>query len=333
MQFKHALRFESILCRHIGLLVIVMVLTCMSSSQAMAAWVRVESGTLAWLRSVYLLDEKHGWAVGSGGTFLITEDGGVSWKQIGKITNHILRDVYFFDERRGWLLCERDRFASGTQPLSYLLKTEDGGYTWERFDIDSANSRLVRLVFSKGGSGLAIGEAGSVWQLLDDGVSWKRQDVPTSYLLLGGQFLSDSWRVLVGGGGTILMWKGGDGWTSFETGPKTKERINSVYFVDREHGWMVGTGGQIFATLDGGRTWSTQRSGISNPLKDVYFADLRRGFAVGDGGRIIETSDGGRTWLSQVTGVKGTLERLAFSGRSGLAVGHGGSILRYTSDE
>jgi photosystem II stability/assembly factor-like uncharacterized protein len=288
---------------------------------------------LAWLRSVFFLNERSGWAVGSGGTFLITSDGGETWKQFGKITNDTLRDVHFFDERRGWLLCERDRYTSGKLSLSYMLKTEDGGATWERFDLDGAGDRLVRFAFSSDGFGLAMGEGGAVWQLQEDGISWIRKELPIRYLILDGQFLADSNGVLVGGGGTVLISKGKDEWLPSETGPKTKGRLNSVFFLNESLGWTVGTNGQIHRTDDGGRSWTAQASGLTTTLFDVHFTDSRRGFAVGESGKILETTDGGRTWNPQVIGVRGMLERLAFVGRIGVAVGHGGLIIRYTPDQ
>src|SRR5689334_6556403 len=39
-----------------------------------AAWTRQRSGTMAWLRAVYFLDQNHGWVAGSGGTLLETGD-------------------------------------------------------------------------------------------------------------------------------------------------------------------------------------------------------------------------------------------------------------------
>lgn len=301
--------------------------------ESQAAWTRVESGTLAWLRSVFFLNESSGWAVGSGGTFLITSNGGKTWKQIGRITNDTLRDVYFFDERHGWLLCERDRYTSGKLSLSYLLKTEDGGATWERLDLDGVGDRLVRFAFAKDGSGVAMGEGGAIWQLQGDGVSWIRKELPIRYLILDGQFLTDSRSVLVGGGGTVLISKEKDEWVPSEQGPNTKSRLNSVFFLNENLGWTVGTNGQIYKTDNGGRSWISQASGLTSTLVDVYFADSQRGFVVGESGRILETSDGGATWISQFTGVRGIFERVAFVGRTGVAVGHGGLIMRYSIDK
>src|SRR6185436_5571358 len=43
-------------------------------------WARQRAGTMAWLHSVYFLDQNRGWAIGSKGTLLQTIDGGNTWK-------------------------------------------------------------------------------------------------------------------------------------------------------------------------------------------------------------------------------------------------------------
>jgi len=324
---------QKVLIRYKAFVVALFLLSLTATVESRSEWIRVESGTLAWLRSVYFLNENKGWAVGSAGTFLITADGGITWKQIGKITNDTLRDVYFSDERRGWLLCERDRYSAGAMPVSYFLKTEDAGATWERIDLDGAEDRLVRIFFSKSGTGFGLGEGGAVWELLSDGVTWQRKQLPTRYLILDGQFISDSKRILVGGGGTVLVSDGSGGWVQSDRGPRTKERLNSVFFLNEDTGWIVGSNGCIYATKDRGQNWYEQTSGLKSTLFDVVFSDLQRGFAVGDGGRIIETTDGGHSWQSKVSGVKGVLERIAFAGRTGAAVGHGGLIMRHIPNQ
>ena len=137
------------------------------------------------------------------------------------------------------------------------------------------------------------------------------------------------WPLLLAAGRWPRWWE----WIASEQGPSTKGRLNSVFFLNRSLGWVVGTNGRIYATTDGGRSWSPRASSVTNTLFDVYFADPQRGFAVGESGRIIETADGGQTWRPQVTGVRGVFERLAFAGRTGIAVGHGGLIMRYLPDQ
>ena len=44
-------------------------------------------------------------------------------------------------------------------------------------------------------------------------------------------------------------------------------------FVDGNHGWMVGLGGVIAHTADGGATWTPQTSGTAAALLGVSFVD------------------------------------------------------------
>jgi photosystem II stability/assembly factor-like uncharacterized protein len=60
----------------------------------------------------------------------------------------------------------------------------------------------------------------------------------------------------------------------------------------------VGQWGVILATVDGGETWTLQRSdtSIDQPLFSVYFKDARRGWAVGLWSLLLVTEDGGHAW-------------------------------------
>src|SRR5438270_14026305 len=58
---------------------------------APAAWTRQPTGTMAWLRGVYFLDQNRGWVAGSGGTLLETIDGGQNWRRLHPLTKDNLR--------------------------------------------------------------------------------------------------------------------------------------------------------------------------------------------------------------------------------------------------
>ena len=51
-------------------------------------------------------------------------------------------------------------------------------------------------------------------------------------------------------------------------------RIASVYFLDAEHAWAVGSGGSIYHTTDGGQTWERQLGEQQrNDFREVLFYD------------------------------------------------------------
>ena len=107
---------------------------CLLPSAHGSIWSRQSSGTMAWLHAVYFLNQQHGWVAGSGGTLLETRDGGDTWKKVLTLTRDKLDDVYFADERIGWLVAERDmlKLKTNDEARSYLLKTEDGGFSWRQ---------------------------------------------------------------------------------------------------------------------------------------------------------------------------------------------------------
>jgi photosystem II stability/assembly factor-like uncharacterized protein len=78
--------------------------------------------------------------------------------------------------------------------------------------------------------------------------------------------------------------------------------IYDAIFADANIGYVVGTGGLIMKTTDGGATWSHQTSGTTVTLWDVDFIDANTGYAVGTSGTILKTTDGGNVWSSSTYG-------------------------------
>jgi photosystem II stability/assembly factor-like uncharacterized protein len=74
-----------------------------------------------------------------------------------------------------------------------------------------------------------------------------------------------------------------------------------VFFVDESTGWVVGVGGSIYKTTDGGVSWKAQNSGIKADLSALYFMDANVGFAAGDSLRFLKTTNGGATWVPVTT--------------------------------
>ncbi len=238
------------------------------ASAATSGWTRQSSGTMAWLHSVFFLNQNKGWAVGSKGVFLTTVDGGKTWQLKTRPTEDALRDVYFADDQNGWLVCETNVYElkAKDEPLAYLMNTSDGGSTWKRVNIPDAdvNTRLVRAVFTHGGRGWVFGEGGALFATRDAGETWVRLRIPTRHLLLGGTFIDEDRGWLVGAGATI-----------------------DVKFLSALEGWAVGNEGTVIHTSDGGLQWTIEAGSTRHPLERVFFTDREHGWAVGFGGTIV----------------------------------------------
>jgi len=301
---------------------------------ARADWTRQNLNTLAWLQDVYFLDERTGWIVGSGGTYLATTDGGVTWKKEKNFTGDTIRQVYFTDEQTGWLLCERDLYTLGTNSPSYLLKTINGGVYWERIEFaDSQRKRVTRFFFTKNGAGLAIGEGGALFAVTNDKKIWKRMPSPVRYLMSDGIFTDDSNGTIVGAGGSILFTDdAGLSWTKASVIGGAETKLNAVFFVNQKTGWTVGSGGKVFQTVNG-KTWREQKTNVAVDLTDVFFSNTAEGWAVGNEGTILHTTTAGNIWTAINSETKHKLERIFFTGKKGWAVGFGGTILSYDENQ
>jgi len=319
-----------------------------AAAHGLASWRRQKTGTLAWLRAVFFVDGRRGWAVGGRGALLSTADGGATWAPAKPPTEDNLRDAFFVGPHTGWLVCEREFFKLATkeEPRAYLLKTEDGGATWARVEAagPDVDARLVGVRFADAEHGWAFGELGAVYATSDGGRTWARQRVPTRHLLLGAHFQDARRGWLAGAGSTLLQTSdGGATWTPGQvasqppTSPPQQSpsvRFNAVTFVGASRGWAAGSGGAVYATSDGGRNWARQSTGVGADLYDVKFLDEREGWAAGAAGTLIHTTDGGRNWSAEESGTRQTLERLFFAGRArGWAVGFGGTIIGFVNRE
>jgi photosystem II stability/assembly factor-like uncharacterized protein len=106
-----------------------------------------------------------------------------------------------------------------------------------------------------------------------------------------------------------------------------------VSFADANTGMIVGDGGAIYRSMDGGATWVQQSTGIPADYHSVSFIGPDIATVVG-GRTIARTMDGGRTWTPQ-TGSGGGL--FGYFGvhfadaNHGTIVGDGGTILHTTS--
>lgn len=310
---------------------ILVLLICLIGFQtARADWVKHNANTLAWLHDIYFFNETRGLIAGSNGTLLETKDGGKSWTKRKNFTDDKLRQIYFSDDYSGWLLCERDIFNRGANSVSYLMKTSDGGESWEKVEFKNAGrSRITKIFFNQKGKGIAIGESGALFELQTDG-TWEKSPSPIRYLLLDGIFSDDSHGVIVGaGGGVYFTEDAGANWNQANIFGDRSAKFNAVFFADRKNGWAVGAQGKIFQTVSGGKTWREQNSGVSKDLFDVFFLNTAEGWAVGGDGVILHTKTAGNVWNAENTDLKHKLEKIIFVGKKGFAVGFGGTILVY----
>lgn len=301
-----------------------LLLLLLFQAETKSEWQKIDLKSFAWLRSIYFVDQNYGFIVGNKGVFFETLNGGENWYPKTIASEDDILDVYFLDRQTGWLLCERNRFHFPSLSPSYILKTSDGGLSWQKIEIEGEKRRLSKFAESKNGNLLIVGESGALYEL-SEGKLTKIQ-IPTFYRLTDG-FLAEDLIFVVGGSGLILFSEDLQSWQKPLFNIATQDRFNSVFFLDKRLGWAVGNQGQIYFTQNGGKLWLKQESQVTENLNDVLFVNRSKGFIVGDNGLILKTENL-FSWEKVKVPTSNKLERLYYNGKKVFAIGFGGTLLQ-----
>ncbi|MBI1310396.1 hypothetical protein GC176_03745 [bacterium] len=302
----------------------------------------------ASLHDVEFLGNRTGWAVGDHGTVWKTADGGESWVRVPVPFDLSLRSVCFLaqevDGNRvatsqvAWIA------ARGTQPYSrvgfgVLLKTTDGGKSWELVGDKQNLPPLNYVRFFGADRGIAVGEAtaefpSGVLITEDGGATWQAAPGARSPGWLAAAFNDLNDGTVVGPHGRLALVAG----TSVappRVDTNSLRSIRGVAMADGLNGWAVGDGALVLQSSNGGVTWEPP-AGFDG-YRMSRFVDLAAVAAVGDsawvagspGSAVWLTHDGGETWQRSLTGQTAPIRALHFSSTAvGWAVGDFGTILR-----
>lgn len=213
--------------------------------------------------------------------------------------------------------CRLRDAASPTDSVTYVLcepasvmATTDGGATWAARDTGAKGS-LRTIAFMDANRGFVAGDAGLLLATGDGGKTWQARPAGTTEHLTAISIAGESVWVAGYAGVVLHSSDGGRTWSRQTTG--TALSLESIFFLDPEHGWAVGWSGTIIRTTDGGQTWALVRTPAATwSLSSVYFRDAKIGWTVGFAGQILRSRDGGVTWEAQASPAKGWLTSVIF---------------------
>jgi photosystem II stability/assembly factor-like uncharacterized protein len=258
----------------------------------------------AAINDLTFIDGLHGWAVGDAGVIWHTADGGRRWQQQASGVACRLQSVQFIDGKNGWA-------AGGwTAPYTHLtsatlLRTHDGGEHWTTVD-KLLVPALRRIQFSSAGRGCAIGQASALYPcgvfFTDDGGrQWSPLPTADAADCIAGSMIEVGRGAVAFSDGRIGVVR--DGRIQPATCPPLGlASVRQMQFAGPAVGWLVGDGGLVMTTADGGQTWR-------NPPTE-FLPEIRRQFdfsavavrgsqvwiAGSPGNHVFHSPDGGRSW-------------------------------------
>ena len=256
-----------------------------ASGGAQTAWnghqpsfTQQQSGTTQLLIAVSPVNARVVWAAGAGGTYVVTTDGGSTWKAgvVPGAESLQFRDVQGVSDQVAYLMS----IGNNTGDFR-IYKTEDGGTHWTtQFVNQTVNAFYDCFSFWTPDRGITHSDSvNGVFPDIrtTDGTTWHSIAAPMPPALPGEASFSSSgtcittegsrnaW-ITTGGASTarILATRdGGDSWAAYDTPLVSNASAGgfSVAFRDSRHG-IVGGGdlttnsaAQAATSGDGGRTW------------------------------------------------------------------------------
>ena len=219
---------------------------------------------------------------------------------------------------------------------SKILRSNDYGISWE-WQKSSALFNSVGWKDNLTGwvaAGSYVGTDGYCFKTTDGGISWFQDfDSP------GGKeifFLNDQIGWMLWEGNSAYIWRttdGGISWSQHSI-PSGGSWIGDIFFISPDSGWACGSNGTMRFTSNGGLSWTSQSSGVSDYVSRVFFINSQEGW-IGGGygggnGFIRHTTDGGQNWLPQTSSGAHLLDLFFLNQNEGWASAVGGSVQRTT---
>jgi photosystem II stability/assembly factor-like uncharacterized protein len=313
------------------------------------------SGTTNRLQAISVVSSQVAWASGLGGTFVVTTDGGATWRAgvVPGAEALEFRDVEAVSARVAYLL------AAGTGTASRIYKTEDGGATWSlQFQNQDPAAFYDCFAFWGPRRGVVFSDAvsgrfpalrttdGERWQDIGDRLPPAQAGegaFAASGTCVTSQADKQAWIVTAGAAEPRVFRTadGGDSWEAAETpivhGPASAGGA-SIDFRDARHGILAGgdladstvPSSNVAVSDDGGRSWElaapTPWPGAAYGLSYVRGSEQRTVVATGPGGAAWSADEGG-SW-TPLPGVENYWAVAFASPQAGWLVGTEGRILK-----
>lgn len=262
--------------------------------------------------------------VGERGHILISVDGGDTWVQARVPTRATLTGVFFQDADLGW--------AVGHD--SVILRTTDGGSTWERvYWAPEDEAPFFDVWFSDAENGIAIGAYGAYYTTVDGGVTWTDQLVDEDGWHLYKIARAESGTLYIAGEAGMFYRSedGGASWNALVT--PYEGSYFGVLPLDGQVVLLFGLRGHLFRSEDAGDTWQEIQTGTVAMLTDSVIVGDGAIVISGLGGTVLVSTDGGRVFdVRQLDSRRGISALVESSNENLLLVGEFGVRMLPVSD-
>ncbi len=225
-------------------------------------------------------------AGGRSGHVLLSDDHGLTWRQIIVPTTSLLVDVAFADASRGMVVGHD----------AVILETQDGGESWRRLHwAPDLEAPLMAVTLHPDGSAIAAGAYGLYMESFDGGETWRDRFIADEELHFNQILDIDARALVIVGelGGIYRTQDAGFDWQSvggFYEG--------SLFGAAKAGEALIAFGlqGQVFRSTDQGARWQPVDSGVEASLFGATVLEDGRLVVVGASGTVLVSDDQGQSF-------------------------------------
>lgn len=213
---------------------------------------------------------------------------GANWNKIISGNNSAKTSVFFLDTLTG--------YVGGK--VGTLMKTIDGGITWNQQDIPSS-THINYIQFMNKNLGWIVNYPGWFSRTTNGGESWTL----LSSFINGFKFIDSLTGFGLGGPSwPFIVYKTSNSGFNWDTVGTIPPSANIIFFSDRKHGWISGKLQTypyhpfLYGTTNSGVNWNVLPINIST--NSIFFKDSLNGWFSSSNNYLYKSTDGGYSWAS-----------------------------------
>jgi len=271
------------------------------------------------LNDIEFISPSTGFAVGSGGAFLKTTDGGTTWSSIDIGIGYTIFQIQFTSPTVGYIL-GGNKYDGGY--FGKVLRTSDGGNNWA--EVYSYIQEVSDMYFLNDSVGW-ISHSNTIELTSNSGSTWtivNRSGVNNIYCIW---FVTALKGYHSGADSKIYSSvDGGNNWSEQFAG----QYLRDLWFSDPVHGYYINNNQNLYVSSDSGNTWTSTYI-FSEQLKVVRFLNSSTGFVLNSlGTKVYLTTNSGVSWSVAYQSANGNFSNIELDGYGNLlVVGKGGLIV------
>jgi len=156
---------------------------------------------------------------GGQGYIAVSNDSGFTWQLLLRDTINDFFDIKMLDSLNGFIIGGNDRTMSAT-----VMKTQDGGVTWQPLSIPS-QAHYLRSMKIIGNKIWAVGHSGTILYSNNLGNNWTLQTSPIDTTLYDIDFADTLHGMIAGDGCVLYTHNGGATWNVSNLGIEEETRL------------------------------------------------------------------------------------------------------------